>query len=96
MSESTPPGKSDIHLPAAHCLDIVRQQLMCIADTAVLGQVWWDKSEPKAFVDFNTQHKCKNFEAMRKWAEVRQLPDEVAEDFLEPPSDWDHIHEDIP
>ena len=36
----------------AHCLDIIRQQLMCQLDTGVLGQVWWDKEAPKAFVDF--------------------------------------------
>jgi hypothetical protein len=80
----------------AHCLDIVRQQLMCNPDTGLLGQVWWDPAAPKAFVDFNTEHKCKNFDAIRQWAEERQMPETVAMDFLSPPKDGDLIYEAIP
>ncbi|KAK3302844.1 uncharacterized protein B0T15DRAFT_400731, partial [Chaetomium strumarium] len=42
-----------------HCLDIIRQVLMCNADTGVLGQVWTQQSSrrhPHAFPDFNTRH----------------------------------------
>ena len=80
----------------SHCLDIVRQQLMCTPDTGLLGQVWWDPEAPKAFVDFNTEHKCKNYDAIREWARVRQLPDSVPEDFLKPPQVGDKIYEAIP
>jgi len=65
-----------------HCLDILRQQLMCQVDTGVLGQIWWNKSKPQAFPDFNTVHQCKNFESVRKWAEAHQAPIEVPKDFL--------------
>ena len=80
----------------SHCLDIIRQQLMCTPDTGLLGQVWWDPKQPKAFVDFNTEHKCKNFEAIRRWAEERQLPKETPGDFLKPPAKGDMIYESIP
>jgi hypothetical protein len=72
----------------AHCLDIIRQQLMCTADTGVLGQVWWNVEKPTPFVDFNTQHRCKNFDALRQWAESRQLPpsEDAPKDYLEPPA----------
>lgn len=80
----------------SHCLDIIRQQLMCMPDTGVLGQVWWDKSFPKAFVDFNTKHKCKNFDAIREWAKERQLPEHVADDFLLPPEVGDLIYDEMP
>ncbi|KAH7393363.1 hypothetical protein BKA64DRAFT_644116 [Cadophora sp. MPI-SDFR-AT-0126] len=80
----------------SHCLDIIRQQLMCTPDTGLLGQVWWDREYPKAFVDFNTEHKCKNFEAIRQWAEERQIPEDVPEDFLKPPQVGDTIYEAIP
>jgi hypothetical protein len=80
----------------SHCLDIIRQQLMCTPDTGLLGQVWWDPSHPKAFVDFNTEHKCKNFDAIRQWAEERQIPEMVPEDFLKPPQVGDTIYEEIP
>ena len=83
-----------VKLHVTHCLDILRQQLMCTVDTGVLGQVWWDPEEPHAFTDFNTRHVCKNYDEIRAWAEVRQLPLDVPEDFLEPPSGF--VYEDVP
>lgn len=50
----------------AHCLDLLRQQLMCTVDTGVLGQIWSYPENPKPFVDFNSRHKCKNFEEIRR------------------------------
>jgi hypothetical protein len=69
---------------------------MCQPDTGLLGQVWWDKSAPKAFVDFNTAHKCKNFDAIKQWAEERQIPETVPMDFLKPPAEGDTIYDEIP
>ncbi|RKF73861.1 hypothetical protein GcC1_087020 [Golovinomyces cichoracearum] len=80
----------------SHCVDILRQQLMCTPNTSLLGQVWWDRRAPKAFVDFNTEHKCRNFEAIRAWAEERQLSKEVHNDFLQPPKSKEDIYEEIP
>ncbi|ETN43878.1 uncharacterized protein HMPREF1541_11009 [Cyphellophora europaea CBS 101466] len=80
---------SIVRLHVTHCLDILRQQLMCHADVGVFGQVWYrpspDDEIPAPFVDFNTPHKCRNYEDIRKWAEVRQLPRDTPEDFLLPP-----------
>jgi hypothetical protein len=50
---------------------------MCVPDVGVLGQIWWQpagESAPMPFVDFNTEHRCRDFEAVRRWAEVHQLP----------------------
>jgi hypothetical protein len=69
---------------------------MCTVDVGMLGQVWWDPKEPKPFVDFNTKHVCRNFEEIREWAEVRQLPIEVQEDFLEMPGRDVRVAENIP
>jgi len=80
----------------SHCLDVVRQRLMCQPDTGVLGQVWWNPEFPTPFVDFNTMHKCKNFDAIRQWAEERQIPAQVANDFLQPPKKGDTVYEQIP
>jgi hypothetical protein len=82
----------------AHCVDILRQQLMCTVDTGLLGQVWWNPEKPAAFVDFNTQHKCKNYEAIRKWAEERQLPPAsmTPPDFLQTPQAGDTVYAEIP
>ncbi|KAF2670220.1 hypothetical protein BT63DRAFT_424170 [Microthyrium microscopicum] len=86
------PFKNEEHVVKVHithCLDIIRQQLMCTADTGVLGQVWWNTEKPTPFVDFNTEHRCKNFDVLRQWAEKHQLPEadgHLPKDYLEPPA----------
>ena len=80
----------------AHCLDIIRQQLMCTVDVGVLGQVWVHPDHPEPFVDFNTEHKYRNFEEIREWAERNQLPEAVPNDFLQPPKIGDRVYEEIP
>jgi hypothetical protein len=58
---------------------------MCTIDIGVLGQVWWDRAEPKPYVDFNTQHKCRNFGTVREWAFEHQAPEVVEKDYFQPP-----------
>jgi hypothetical protein len=68
---------------------------MCVVDTGILGQVWWgSKNDPHPFTDFNTKHICKNYDAIRAWAEVRQLPKNAPKDFLEAPSGF--IYPELP
>ena len=74
---------------------------MCTVDVGVLGQVWFQPDEskpPEAFVDFNTMHKCRNFDAIRDWAEKHQLPEveDIPADFLEPAKEGDMIYRTIP
>jgi hypothetical protein len=85
-----------VKLHVTHCMDIIRQQLMCRADVGVFGQVWTQPESPKPFVDFNTRHKCVNYDAIRQWAEERQLPESVPEDFLEPPNADSKIYPGTP
>ncbi|EMD93313.1 hypothetical protein COCC4DRAFT_70685 [Bipolaris maydis ATCC 48331] len=83
-----------------HCLDILRQQLMCVTDVGVLGQVWYQPpGKPlQAFVDFNTVHTCRNFDAIRDWAEKHQLPDveKTPANFLALPKEGDRIYHEVP
>jgi hypothetical protein len=69
---------------------------MCSVDIGVFGQVWTYPETPMAFVDFNTKHRCRNFEEVRAWAEVRQLPEETPRDYLQPPKQGDKIYEEVP
>jgi len=85
-----------VRLHVSHCLDILRQQLMCNVDVGVLGQIWVDPTDTMPFVDFNTRHKCKNFEAIRQWAHDHQLPEEPPADFLQPPRAGDLIYDSVP
>ncbi|KAL7782789.1 hypothetical protein V8C37DRAFT_413846 [Trichoderma ceciliae] len=76
-----------------HCLDTVRQVLMCNADTGVLGQVWIDPQQPTAFPDFRTKHVCKNYDDIRQWAKLLQAPpaDQIPKDYLALPKSEDVI-----
>ena len=88
-----------VRLHVSHCIDILRQQLMCNADVGVFGQVWYRANpgdDPAAFVDFNTNHKCRNYDDIRKWAGERQLPENPPEDFLEAPKPGQKIINGVP
>lgn len=91
-----------VRVHTTHCLDILRQVLMCNPDVGVLGQVWWqptDEPDPMPFVDFNTKHRCRDFESIRSWAEANQLPPEKEVDmsrFYEMPKPGDTIYPAIP
>ncbi|KAF2773847.1 hypothetical protein EJ03DRAFT_244463, partial [Teratosphaeria nubilosa] len=79
----------------SHCLDIIRQQLICTVDIGVMGQPPGSRY-PEAYVEFNTDHVCRNFEDIRHWAEIRQMPRQIPEDFLEPPKEGGRIYHSIP
>ncbi|KAF2463585.1 uncharacterized protein BDR25DRAFT_337742 [Lindgomyces ingoldianus] len=85
-----------------HCLDILRQQLMCVVDVGVLGQVWYQpegEGKPSPFTDFNTNHQCRDYEAVRMWAEAHQLPPESEVDmsrFYKKPEPGDTIIPEVP
>ncbi|KAF3765436.1 hypothetical protein M406DRAFT_355917 [Cryphonectria parasitica EP155] len=76
-----------LRLHVSHCLDTIRQVLMCNVDTGMLGQVWYDQQDAKAFPDFNTEHTCKNYDEIRAWAEERQAPpaEELPLDYMRTP-----------
>jgi hypothetical protein len=49
---------------------MLRQNLMCNADTGVIGYRWvegWSHPYP----DFNTNHQCRNFESVIEWAKQK-------------------------
>ncbi|KAH8881132.1 hypothetical protein GQ53DRAFT_773550 [Thozetella sp. PMI_491] len=77
-----------LRLHASHCVDSLRQALMCTVDTSVFGQVWFNPKDPRAFPDFHTRHKCKNFDSVRQWATDNQVPpdDELPDDYVKPPN----------
>jgi hypothetical protein len=80
-----------LQLHASHCLDAIRQVLMCNVDTGVLGQIWYDQESPRTFPDFKTNHKCKNFDAVRQWAVDHQAPplDSLPPDYMRIPEEDD-------
>ncbi|KFA69718.1 hypothetical protein S40285_08716 [Stachybotrys chlorohalonatus IBT 40285] len=73
--------------PKAHCIDTIRQVLICNIDTGLMGQVWANAEDPKPFHDFKTTHVCKNFDAIREWAmKIQERPrDQLPPDYSAPP-----------
>ncbi|KAF8812984.1 hypothetical protein BYT27DRAFT_7181937 [Phlegmacium glaucopus] len=49
-----------------HCIEMIRQNLMCIADVGVISYDWVSGWEVP-FPDFNTYHKCRNFDDILDW-----------------------------
>lgn len=48
----------------AHCFDLLRQSLLCAADTTVEGQTGYG-------VGWGMVHQCKDMNAIRTWVESR-------------------------
>lgn len=80
----------------AHCLDILRQQLMCTVDIGLMGKIWVHPEAPEAYQDFNTKHKCRDFDAVKNWAEQRQMPVDVPADFFQQPDEGDTVYSTYP
>lgn len=58
---------SRIHVD--HCIDTLRQYIMCTADTTPIFMELRPDLESGVHADFGTFHKCRDFEAMTKWAD---------------------------
>ena len=61
-----------------HCFDYLRQALMCNADTT-LEEMGMDHQGALGSVNgWGTEHVCKDWEAMKDWAEKTRVSDEAA------------------
>ncbi|OAP65240.1 hypothetical protein AYL99_01212 [Fonsecaea erecta] len=65
-------GDRIVKLHIGHCLDTLRQALMCSSDTGLLPFVWVG-NPPKQFPDFFREHKCRNFEPILDFAKRREV-----------------------
>ncbi|CCM06398.1 uncharacterized protein FIBRA_08657 [Fibroporia radiculosa] len=55
-----------------HCLEMLRQNLMCYADTALITYDWV-AGVPKPFPNFNTVHQCRNFAKIQEWQRAHRM-----------------------
>ncbi|KAF7168197.1 hypothetical protein CNMCM5623_001267 [Aspergillus felis] len=54
-----------------HCIEMIRQSLMCSADITV--DVWaWNEEKQMVTVRADNMHTCRDFEAIRQWALERE------------------------
>lgn len=76
----------------AHCIEIIRQSLMCASDITVYTWKWNDELGLNAN-QIKNPHVCRNFDVLRDWARVNtnQVPFDykyrVPNDPLDP-SSW--------
>lgn len=55
-----------------HCVDSIRQSLMCSSDISVI--VWqWNSTAKQHFPKGNIAHTCRNFGMIQEWARKRVL-----------------------
>lgn len=61
-----------------HCVDYIRQSLMCQFDTGIIPYNWvLDHQNPTP--NANTHHKCVDWSALQGWLETRKV--EIPENF---------------
>ncbi|OOF98838.1 hypothetical protein ASPCADRAFT_127432 [Aspergillus carbonarius ITEM 5010] len=71
-----------------HCVDMLRQRLMCTPDPNFV--VWrWVEGVTGPYADFNTPHVCQDYEALLEWGQSRAVDADVVQDFYSwvPPAD---------
>lgn len=57
-----------------HCIDALRERIMCAADHEVLPY-YWRTNDGLTISDFAVERQCKNFDSVRRWAEEHQIGD---------------------
>ncbi|KAJ5885559.1 hypothetical protein N7495_010069 [Penicillium taxi] len=65
-------SESTLRKHVDHCIDILRQNLMCTGDVGIVTHNWVE--EYGIYPDFSTQHKCRKFEKIVSWAEEHAAP----------------------
>ncbi|KAG7006230.1 hypothetical protein G7Y79_00015g038200 [Physcia stellaris] len=61
-------GFDDDEIHIAHCLDTLRQIVMCRGDTGLLTYEWHSKYR-KPWPKFDVTHQCRNWDNIARWAE---------------------------
>ncbi|KAH8897914.1 hypothetical protein GQ53DRAFT_818168 [Thozetella sp. PMI_491] len=56
-----------------HCIDTIRQSLMCNADTSANGYDWFP-SIHYLRIHLNSVHRCRNWDMVRDWAKEHYVP----------------------
>lgn len=69
-----------------HCIDALRQHLMCNVDVSPINWRWVEKDH-KAYEIAQIAHSCKNWDAIRDWALDNRL--------TVPFDDSVHVEDDI-
>ena len=59
-----------------HCIEILRMNLMCLSDINVFTFHKLPGREKEGYwPDYESQHVCRNFEDIKKWANDNAMPE---------------------
>ncbi|KAL6903859.1 hypothetical protein GGI43DRAFT_381569 [Trichoderma evansii] len=53
-----------------HCLDYLRQSIMCNIDLTPLP-IYWDERQNRPMADMEVEHTCRDFQAVKNWVTQR-------------------------
>ncbi|KAK4498836.1 hypothetical protein PRZ48_009346 [Zasmidium cellare] len=81
---------ADVQVHVGHCLDAMRQVVMCNADTDVVPLLWFTR-KGRTISDFARPKQCRNFESVREWSEKHQFK-AFENTVFEPPPDVTLAH----
>jgi len=61
-----------------HCLDGIRQSLMCYSDMTIIKEYWTDLKGQNGgmMADFDNVHICRDFDTIRNWMTSRNAEDD--------------------
>jgi hypothetical protein len=74
-----------------HCIDQIRQSLMCSADLTPIPYGWYPRYNQVNGM-FDVAHTCRDFEAVKEWARERRS-DKFTIDVRVPNPLGDFVHE---
>ncbi|KAK8915307.1 hypothetical protein VCV18_010853 [Metarhizium anisopliae] len=57
-----------------HCIDSLRQSLMCAGDMTLIKTFWIEKRH-RMMADFDNIHMCRDFDALKRWMRTRDAED---------------------
>ena len=58
-------------LSSDHCADLLRQKLQCDSDVGIYTYNWV-KDHKRPYPNFNTRHKCRNFDDILRWGRAHE------------------------
>lgn len=72
--DTFPPDDKEKQLDhVGHCIDMIRESLVCHADIAI-STYSWKKGRLLPFPNFRVDHECRNWEKIMEWAKAHQAP----------------------
>ncbi|UKZ77009.1 hypothetical protein TrVFT333_004725 [Trichoderma virens FT-333] len=66
--------RDDTQAHMDHCIDSLRQSLMCTSDMTV-APIIWSYEKGRIIPDFEIDHSCRDFETLKEWALARDSAD---------------------